>query len=280
MKPFTFYHYARLCTFVEIIVKKKILAYRDTLGHSIFAKRIVLFFFGLIAWYRCNYVNKTTIKGGRFLKDLPSKNVLFVSNHQTYFMDAAALILIFSHVKNKVFDRSDRFWPLVVPHVNVFFIAAKETMKSGILPRLLALAGSVSIKRTWRESGKEVNRNADPKDLDKIRDAITSGWVITFPQGSTKPFIQGRRGTAHIVKELDPIVVPVVIDGFRRAFDKKGLRIKKAGTQLRVEFKKPIQFKSEKSVEDILDEIMDKIEQSPKYNAFCKFSTLNKIPKE
>lgn len=280
MKPFTFIHDARLCTFVEIIVKKKILPYRDPFGHPIWAKRVIIFFFGIIAWYRCNYVNRTTIKGGDFLKDLPSKNVLFVSNHQTYFMDAAALILVFSHVKNKVFDRSDKFWPLAVPKLNVFFIAAKETMKSGILPRLLALAGSVSIKRTWRESGKAVKRNADPKDLDKIRDAISSGWVITFPQGSTKPFIEGRRGTAHIVKEVNPIVVPVVINGFRRAFDKKGLRIKKTGTQLRIEFKKPIQFKAEDSVKNILDEIMDRIEQSPKYKAFRKFDTPNKIPKE
>ena len=36
-----------------------------------------------------------------------------------------------------------------------------------------------------------------------------------------------RRGTAHIIQQNKPIVVPVVIDGFRRSFDKKGLKMKK-----------------------------------------------------
>ena len=45
--------------------------------------------------------------------------------------------------------------------------------------------------------------------------------VITFPQGTTTPFKPIRRGTAHIIKTYKPIVVPIVIDGFRRSFDKR-----------------------------------------------------------
>ncbi len=51
--------------------------------------------------------------------------------------------------------------------------------------------------------------------------------VITFPQGTTKSFKPVRKGTAHIIKQYKPIVVPIVIDGFRRSFDRKGLRTKK-----------------------------------------------------
>src|SRR5207302_4212265 len=63
-------------------------------------------------------------------------------------------------------------------------------------------------------------------------------WVITFPQGTTKPFAPGRRGTAYIIKHCKPIVIPVVIQGFWRAFNKKGLKFKKKGTLLSVTFKR------------------------------------------
>lgn len=254
-------------------MKIKKIHFKDPFGHSIGIKRIVIFVFGLITYYRLNHLNKLSIEGVEHLRDLPVKNVLFVSNHQTYFMDVASFIFIFGQVKNRVQKISSSFWTLVNPKLNVFFIAALETMKSGILPRLLAYAGSVSIKRTWREGHKEIKRNADPKDLDKIKLAINSGWVITFPQGSTKPFIPGRRGTAHIIKDLNPIVVPIVINGFRRAFDKKGIRTKKRGTELSIRFKQPLEFNSKDDLDNILDRIMDGIEQSPKHKAFRKFTT-------
>ena len=57
-------------------------------------------------------------------------------------------------------------------------------------------------------------------DTENIRIALEDGWVITFPQGTTTPFKPIRRGTAHIIKTYKPVVVPIVIDGFRRSFDK------------------------------------------------------------
>ena len=61
--------------------------------------------------------------------------------------------------------------------------------------------------------------------------------VITFPQGTTTPFKPIRKGTAHIIKRYKPIVVPIVIDGFRRSFDKKGLRVKKKNVYQSFEIK-------------------------------------------
>ena len=74
-----------------------------------------------------------------------------------------------------------------------------------------------------------------PGDTNKIEKALNKSWVITFPQGTTKPFAPGRRGTAHIIKENRPVVVPVVINGFWRAFNKKGLQFKKKGSLLSVQ---------------------------------------------
>ena len=56
--------------------------------------------------------------------------------------------------------------------------------------------------------------------------------------------------------------VPVVINGFRRAFDKKGLRFRKVNTTLTVNFKEPIRFDPEMPVEEIMEILRDRIEQN------------------
>ena len=98
-------------------------------------------------------------------------------------------------------------------------------------------------------------------DTRKIGTALENNWVLTFPQGTTKPFAPGRKGTAFIIKQYKPIVVPVCIDGFSTAFDKKGLNLKKKNTRLTVNFKAPITFSEDESLDLMLDRIMQAIEQ-------------------
>jgi 1-acyl-sn-glycerol-3-phosphate acyltransferase len=138
-------------------------------------------------------------------------------------------------------------------------------MKNNLLSRLFLLAGGITVKRTWRAEGKDVRRGLDPSDTRKITRALGKNWVITFPQGTTKPFAPGRKGTAMIIKEVRPVVIPVVIGGFWRAFNKKGLRFKKKGTCLSVQFKAPLQIDYEASAEQIMEQIMDAIEQSKQF---------------
>jgi 1-acyl-sn-glycerol-3-phosphate acyltransferase len=68
-----------------------------------------------------------------------------------------------------------------------------------------------------------------------------------------------------IIKQVKPIVVPVVINGFWRAFNKKGLKFKKKGSILTVTFKPPLAINYDAPAEEILAQIMDSIEQSKKY---------------
>jgi 1-acyl-sn-glycerol-3-phosphate acyltransferase len=89
--------------------------------------------------------------------------------------------------------------------------------------------------------------------------------VITFPQGTTKPFAPGRKGTAYIIKHCRPTVIPVVISGFWRAFNKKGLKFKKKGTLMTVTFKPALNINYDAPAEEILAQVMDAIEQSKKY---------------
>jgi hypothetical protein len=60
--------------------------------------------------------------------------------------------------------------------------------------------------------------------------------------------------------------MPVVINGFWRAFTKKGLTFKKVGTPLTIRFKAPLAIDYDNdSVEVILAKVMDGIEQSKEY---------------
>ncbi len=66
----------------------------------------------------------------------------------------------------------------------------------------------------------------DMSEVENIIKALDNGWVITFPQGTTSAFAQGRKGTAKLVKQQRPIVIPIKINGFRRALTKKDLKLK------------------------------------------------------
>ena len=152
------------------------------------------------------------------------------------------------------------------PKLNLYFVAAKETMSAGLLPKILAYTGSVSIERTWREKGKEINRQVKLSDVNNISIALQDGWVITFPQGTTKPWKPIRRGTAHIIKQNKPLVVPIVIDGFRRSFDRKGLRIKKRNILQSMVIKEPLEIDYEnETVDEIVEKLQYAIEQHPSF---------------
>lgn len=221
---------------------------------------------GAISYPGLVWVNKLKIRGTEHLEKLPRENVLFVSNHQTYFADVITFLHIFCAVKWRRKNRLGIPFYLLNPFTNVYYVAAEETMKGSWISKLFLLAGGITVKRTWRKDGVETRRGLDPSDTRKIDRALRTSWVITFPQGTTKPFAQGRKGTAYIIRNNRPIVVPVVINGFWRAFSKTGLKFKKKGSLLTVTFKEPLVFDYDnESVDDMLAKVMDAIEQSKSY---------------
>ena len=219
---------------------------------------------GAVTHSRYRKFNELSIEGSEILRMLPARRVLFVSNHQTYFADVIAMYHVFNAALTGRDDSIKNVLYLYQPKLNLYYIAAKETMKKSLLTKLLAYAGSISIERTWRASGKEVQRQVKMSDISNIGVAINDGWVITFPQGTTKAWAPLRKGTAHIIKTYKPIVVPVVIDGFRRSFDKKGLYIKKKEVLQTMKVKAPLLLDFENmDVNDIMDELAFAIEQHP-----------------
>jgi 1-acyl-sn-glycerol-3-phosphate acyltransferase len=208
------------------------------------------------------------IEGSEILKDLPDTNVLFISNHQTYFADVVAMFHVFNASLSGRTDSIKNVGYIWQPKMNLYYVAAKETMESGILPRILGYVGAITVERTWREKGKDVTekREINPNDTENIKIALADGWVITFPQGTTKSFKPVRKGTAHIIMQHRPIVVPIVIDGFRRSFDKKGLFMKKKGILQSFIIKEPLVIDYDKdTIEDIVEKIEFAIEQHPSF---------------
>jgi 1-acyl-sn-glycerol-3-phosphate acyltransferase len=229
------------------------------------AKAAVYSLVGAFTYSGLAIFNKLRISGSEILKELPKENVLFVSNHQTYFKDVITLLHVFGAARLGRKKKLGLPVHLFLPFTNLYYVAAEETMNGSPLSRVLKLAGAITVNRTWRAEGKNVQRERNESDTYKIDEALKDGWVLTFPQGTTKPFAEGRKGTAHIIKNNQPIVVPIVIDGFSEAFDKKGLRFKKKGVTLSVLIKEPLTIDYNEPVESILEDVMYAIEQSKEF---------------
>ena len=239
---------------------------RNPFGHYLFIKKWLIRILGIISHGRYRKFNSLQIEGSEILRNLPNRKVLFISNHQTYFADVAAMLHVFNAALKGRDDNIKNIGYIWNPKLNVYYVAAGETMRSGILPKIFAYTGSVSIDRTWRAAGKDVNRQVKNSDISNIGKAIEDGWVITFPQGTTTPFKPIRRGTAHIIKTYKPLVVPIVIDGFRRSFDKKGLSIKRKNVLQSMVIKEPLDIDYDnEAIDEIVTKIEYAIEQHPSF---------------
>ena len=239
---------------------------KNPFGHNLYLKKWLIRILGALSHRRFRGFNELQIEGSEIIKNLPETNVLFISNHQTYFADVVSMFHVFNASLSNRDDSIKNIGYLWNPKLNLYYVAAKETMNSGLLPKIMAYVGSISIERTWRAKGEDVNRQVKMSDISNISKALDDGWVITFPQGTTTPFKPIRKGTAHIIKKYKPVVVPIVIDGFRRSFDKKGLRIKKKNIMQSFEIKEPLDIDYEnESIASIVEKIEYAIEQHPSF---------------
>ncbi len=225
---------------------------KNVFGQSVWFKKKIFQTVGrFVLWYLLK-PNKVIVSGSKVLTEIPEKNVLFVSNHQTIFTDVIAMFQAMFAALNGQIDSIEDWSYLKNPKVNVYYVAARETMEKGILARILALAGAVTVDRTWRKGEEMIKREVNPNDTKSIGMAIKDGWVVTFPQGTTRQGAPVRKGTAHLIKQYQPIVIPIRVDGFRTAFDKTGLKRLKKGTELSLRFGQPLDIDYENDSVEVL----------------------------
>jgi len=228
---------------------------KNIFGQSIFLKRFIIGFIGLIT-HRTFRNKRFVIRGSKNLFNLPETNVLFVSNHQTYFYDVIAMLHVFnSSVKGRI-DSVKRPKYLINPKTNLYYIASLETMKKSLITKLLTYAGAVLVQRSWRDSGESVSRDIRLEDPDKIKLALQDGWVITFPRGTTDNSKPIRKGTAHIIKNNNPLIVPINLTGFKDVFQRNGLRVINRKKDFSLEIMKPLRIDTtQSSIEEITIEL-------------------------
>lgn len=237
---------------------------KDPFGNSLLLKRVMIFVLGWFTYYRLTAVNRLKVEGMEHLANLPDHGVLFLSNHQTYFADVMSFYHVFCAAKWGYQNTVSPPFYLFSPRARMYYVAAAETMKEGgLLPRIFTTVGAILVERSWRAKGENVRRELDNQGQSNITRGLDHGWVISFPQGTTKPYAPVRKGTAYIIKENKPIVIPIVINGFRRAFDKKGLRFKKRNTLLTVKIQPPLQYSADDSVEELVEKVTVAIQQTP-----------------
>lgn len=236
---------------------------KDKFNKIIFLKKILITILGIISHKRFTKHNTITISGSEIIKNLPDKNILFISNHQTYFADATAMFHVFNASLKGRKNNIKNISYLYNPKHNIYYIAAKETMSSGLIPKILSYTGAILVSRTWRSNGKNIKKRAvQNSDLESINKALKNGWLITFPQGTTTEWAPVRKGTAHIIKEQKPIVIPIVIDGFRKSFDKTGLKVLNKNVELKITIKNALKIDYNKeSLEEITNKVALAIEQ-------------------
>lgn len=209
--------------------------------------------------------NTLEIEGSQIIRDLPENNVLFVSNHQTYFADVVAMFHVFNASLSGREDNIKNLGYLWNPKLNIYYVAAKETMKKSLLTKILAYAGSISIERTWRAGGQNVNRQVKFSDISNIGKALNDGWVITFPQGTTTPWKPLRKGTAHIIKNINLLWFPWLLMDSDVLLTKR-TSCKEKGILQSMQIKEPLDIDYDhESIDAILEKLEYAIEQHPSF---------------
>jgi len=149
-------------------------------------------------------LNDVQVEGDRVLKRLPRRNVVFLANHQTYFLEALTFF-------DLVYVRHQ--FPLEDPVLR--FSAAEETMKKNLLTKLMAVIGGVTFRRSFRDGGVDVQRPVDMDGVARVEEAIRDGWLLHFPAGTTRKGAPLRAGVARLLHNTKAVALPVRVDGFR-----------------------------------------------------------------
>ena len=69
---------------------------RNPFGHVLLIKKWLIRILGVLSHQRFKGFNQLKIEGSDIIRSLPESNVLFVSNHQTYFADVVAMFHVFN----------------------------------------------------------------------------------------------------------------------------------------------------------------------------------------
>jgi 1-acyl-sn-glycerol-3-phosphate acyltransferase len=175
-----------------------------------------------------NGLNRVDVHNGELLNGLPKRGVVFLSNHQTYFVEAIALFDILYRKRRLRWEE---------PFLR--FSAAEETMHASPATALLKTAGAVTFRRSFRHGGVDLQRSVDFEGIARIEQAIHSGWLLHFPTGTTRPDAPIRSGVSRLLHSTQAVAVPMRVDGFRELLLRKQFPAR-VGRRVSVAFGEPL----------------------------------------
>ena len=199
--------------------------------------------------------NKVEIKGMKVVQALPSTNVMFVSNHETYYMDVILMCQALWNSNGRLSINKD-----------LYFVAAEETALKSPLLRHLDFTGCVPLKRQWKHDGEEIQRERDEGAIDNMAQVLKRGWLINFPTGTVDPSAIIRPGLAKFLKHHRPIVVPVQLSGVRKSYGKTGFVTRTFNNKMKVSFSEPLSIDYEKDSLEKITALIGASIDHPDYN--------------
>src|SRR6188768_3642821 len=104
-------------------------SFSERLKNIQLVRKLIYAAVGVFSYPGLAIVNRLQIKGSEYLRKLPKTNVLFVSNHLTYFADVITFLHIFAAVKWGKINRLGLPYYLLNSFTRVNYVAAEETMK-------------------------------------------------------------------------------------------------------------------------------------------------------
>ena len=96
---------------------------RNPFGHILWIKKWLIRILGVISHGRYRNFNQLQIEGSEIVRQLPSNNVLFISNHQTYFADVAAMLHVFNAALKGREDSIKNIGYIWQPKLNIYYVA-------------------------------------------------------------------------------------------------------------------------------------------------------------
>ena len=99
---------------------------KNIFGQYLLIKKWIIRILGAISHQRYHGFNELKIEGSNILRELSETNVLFISNHQTYFADVVAMFHVFNAALSGRDDTLKNVGYLWDPKLNLYYVACLE----------------------------------------------------------------------------------------------------------------------------------------------------------
>ena len=96
---------------------------KNIFGQYLILKKWIIRILGTLSHRRYRGFNELQIEGSEILRNLPDTNVLFISNHQTYFADVVAMFHVFNAALSGRDDNIKNVGYLWNPKLNIYYVA-------------------------------------------------------------------------------------------------------------------------------------------------------------